>query len=786
MHRLLCLLALLGLPVWAQSVTPSDTELVTLRSAEMSAAIANEHPRLLVRPSDLAALRAFWKSLPSQPDGSALAKLLVPPLDNKALTEEPKPVKNGTTEGTKLWQAGYKAADEAGTWGQRYAMAWLLTQDPAYGREAARWLLHLASWRITQDTYRTNDELFIHALRPMLFAYDWAYDALTPEERQTIGRALQERVGILASQVIPKFSLSRPTPPDNSLSHPMRFISTLGQGGLVLLHENKAAPAWLAWSYEYYLRQFPVWGGPAGGWAEGMNYWSTGITQHQRFLEGMALLGFGAPLERPFWRNTAYFGLYNQMPYGSSFFGDLNNIANPSGSIALILEKAAILNQDPYPLAYAQKLGQKPPTDFSYYTYSGIDAFLQRFRTGQAKLPAVALSDLPQSRYFDDIGIVSMHSALGDAANDVMLAFRSSPQGSASHGFADQNSFVLNAYGQPLAINSGYREYYDSPHHVGWSRQTKSKNALLFGNQGQRIKDASASGRITRYANGSSYTFATGDATRAYAPYAQQALRHVFFVNRRYALVLDEAAAPNPVQYQWQLHARSSMILTPEQGEITQQQKDARLTVRFLSPAASALTMRQTDAFTPPVEASYQAKMPNEWHTTTETTTPAKVQNFFTLLYPWRVAGSSATTAPITAPTSANLPASKGFAATVGNDTVLMAREAEKAVDAAGWQLQGMAASFSAQGDALRFCLIETRSLSGVLELSANTPINAEGERTPQALHLEVQSPTAVTLHLRPGFVVRQVLGASQWQQESDGSVQIQLPSGSTQVTLQH
>ena len=29
-----------------------------------------------------------------------------------------------------------------------------------------------------------------------------------------------------------------------------------------------------------------------------------------------------------------------------------------------------------------------------------------------------------------------------------------------SHAFSDQKSFVLNAFGQPLAISSGYREYY--------------------------------------------------------------------------------------------------------------------------------------------------------------------------------------------------------------------------------------------------------------------------------------------------------------------------------------
>jgi len=447
------------------------------------------------------------------------------------------------------------------------------------------------------------------------------------------------------------------------------------------------------------------------------------------------------------------------------------------------MEKFAVLNADPYPLAYAKALRQKPPTNFNYYTYDGIDAILQRFRTAQAKLADVRLTDLPQSRYFDDIGVVTMHSALGDAANDIMLGFRSSPQGSASHGFADQNSFVLNAFGQPLAINSGYREYYDSPHHVGWSRQTKSKNAILFDGEGQRIKDASATGRITRYADGASYSFASGDAQRAYSAVADRALRHVFFVNRRYFVILDEAAAPDAAKYQWQLHARSPMTLSPERNEIVQQQGDARLTVRFLQPAVGALAFRQTDAFEPAVIESYRAKMPNEWHVTAETNTRARQQDFLSLLYPWKASVESGA-----APSSASIPAAKGYAMRLSgqasDEVVLMAREAEKQVEAGDWQLAGMAASFATQGDALRFTLIEATRLAGSISLQASQPISLEGVRNATGLNMTASLREPVTLQLKPGFPVKTVSGAQSWQQAGDGGVSLQLAAGALQLSL--
>ncbi len=778
MKKLILLLVVLP----AFSLAQSDGERVAARVAQFNAKLDNAHPRLLVRPADLPALREFLKTLPLQPDGPLLTKQALPPLDNKALIPEPRAVKNGTPEETRLWQSGYKAANDTAAWAQRYALAWLITEDPAYGREAARWLMHLASWSIGRETYRTNDELFIQSLRPMIFAYDWAYSALTPEERVLISKALIARMEVLAAQVQPKFSLMRPTPADDGLSHPMRFISTLGQGGLALYHEAKDAPGWLAWSYEYYQRQFPVWGGPAGGWAEGLNYWSTGITQHLRFLEGMALLGFNEPLQRPFWRNTAYFGVYGLMPYGGSSFGDLTNIMPPNGSIALMMEKFATLNADPYPQAFARALKQKPPTAFSYYSYDAIDSVLQRFRNSQAKLPEAALADLPQSRYFDDIGVVTMHSRLGDAVSDIMLGFRSSPQGAASHAFSDQNSFVLNAFGQPLAISSGYREFYGSPHHAGWTRQTKAKNAILFGGEGQRVKDETATGKITRYVDGASFGFASGDAQRAYGSRAERALRHIFFVNRRYFVILDEDAAPDAVQFQWRLHARSPMALVPERNEIIQSQGDARLTVRFIAPAVGSLRFSQTDAFDPPVIASYQAKMPNEWHVTAETVARSRQQDFLTLLYPWHASESGVL------PASQGIPAVKGHAMRLAGqgveEIVLMAREVEQQVDAAGWQLSGMAACFATQGDALRFALVETKSLAGPLTLKASQPISVEGVRNAQGLSVRATLSAPVVLQLEPGFPVRELVGAQNWRQASDGSVTLELTAGAAEVSL--
>ncbi len=751
----------------------TDSDIVTARIATLTPALKNEHPRLLLRPADIPALREFvLKTLPAQPDMAALAKLALPPLDNKLLPAQPAAVANGTQASTQAWHDGYTVANDTGNWAWRYALAWQLTGDERYGREAARWLLHLASWKIDDNVLRTNDELFIQHLRPMIFAYDWAWSALTAEERVTVSQALAARLQLLAAHIQPKFSLTRPTPPDNALSHPMRFISTLGLGGLALYHDTAAAPGWVAWSYEYYLREFPVWGGDAGGWSEGLNYWATGMTQHLRFLEAMQLEGFDEPLQRPFFRNTPWFAAYNLMPYPASSFGDLNNITTPTPSTALMMEKFALLQQDPYLMGFGHSLTTKPPMTFGYYDFGAIDAMLQLFRSAQSRLPDADLAQLPQTRYFDDIGWVAMHSHLGSKSNDIMLGFKSSPFGSASHSFADQNSFVINAFGEPLAISSGYREWYGSPHHDGWTRATASKNAILINGEGQLTKSANATGRISRFLQGSQFNFATGDAKQAYAGKATQALRHVFFVDRRYFVMLDEVAAPEEARFEWLLHARDKMALDEATNGISIARGIARLDVKLLSPAPGQLSLRQTDAFTPPVASGYEKKMPNEWHATAETLAKSKKQDFFSVLYPHRDGydAEDAVLQPIKM--------RRGFGVSVkthgADDQVFMAREDERTIRADGVEIDGLAGSISIQGTDTHLTLIATRHISSdSLDFDSSVPIDVEAIVTPTVITMQFASPKAAQLNIRQLLRPRSLNGVrkADWSYDMDAQM---------------
>lgn len=744
----------------ALSEAVNDQSLVKNGIALFNQCIPQAHPRLLIQNNELPQFREFVKTLGSQKEQAAVLKNLFGEPGDATPPEEPAaPSKEKNATQKAIWRKGYQTAFFTGTKAQQYAFSYLISNEAKYGREAARWLIHLSQWDINGGiNLKKNDEAFIQSLRPMLFAFDWANPALTPNEKKQILKALDLRLKILYQHVNAKFSLTEPTPPNNSLSHPMRFISTLGLAGLALYHELPEAPTYLAWAYEYYLRQFPVWGGADGGWSEGLNYWSTATNQHFLFLDAIKALGLSEIFAKKFFQNNGYFALYNLQPYPASSFGDLCNITAPTPNIGLIFEKYALIYQDPYLMKYAQIINQKYPSKLSYYEFSCFDSIFHLYRKSNSIINPGNLAELPRSRFFKDIGWVALHSELGSIEKDIMFALKSSPYGSASHSFSDQNSFVLNAFGEPLAISSGYREWYDSPHHMGWTRTTNSKNAITLDGKGQPLKDATATGRITRFFTGANFDFTTGDAAKAYSNLGvTKMLRQVLFVNRSHFLILDEVEAHQPTSHQWLLHAKEAMEQDPEAGKVTIKKEAANLMVRFLLPNPADLKFSQTNEFVP-VHPDYAKKMKNEWHFTADAYKPQKNRVFLTWLYPHKDQRE-----PI--PEVHSLETTKGFLVLVKSDEqqelVFLAREAEKEVASKSGALKGMAGIITSHNNVVTsVALIDgTELTTDNLDISADTPLTLEAVWNQAEIRLTIQVKHLATLKMKLPFPPKNISG---------------------------
>ena len=67
------------------------------------------------------------------------------------------------------------------------------------------------------------------------------------------------------------------------------------------------------------------------------------------------------------------------------------------------------------------------------------------------------LAELPMAKVFNETGIGTMNTSLGDIDKNAMLSFRSSSYGSTSHALANQNAFNTFYGGKAIFYSSGHR-----------------------------------------------------------------------------------------------------------------------------------------------------------------------------------------------------------------------------------------------------------------------------------------------------------------------------------------
>jgi hypothetical protein len=236
-----------------------------------------------------------------------------------------------------------------------------------------------------------------------------------------------------------------------------------------------------------------------------------------------------------------------------------------------------------------------------------------------------------------------MHSALGSPDDDIHLTFKSSPYGSFSHSHADQNAFIVNAYGESLAINSAYREFHNSPHHDQWTRQTISKNALLIDGTGQKAKSKESRGRITRFEIGTRHVWTTGDATEAYAiaqtdpQRVQRVTRDIVFIDQRYFVVRDRVEFATAGKLSWLLHSPKRIAWDSATSTAFIPGRNASLTAALVLPQAP-WSGAVTTEFPVPVDPKYVSGaigaeyVTGKWHDQAHlTVTSLQLQNSFTV-----------------------------------------------------------------------------------------------------------------------------------------------------------
>ncbi len=648
-------------------------------AAEGSSVVPQRPPRTLILPERRAAFRDYALK---GGGAKAFAKIkadfdrefLAMPFPPEPLTYgDPDPKKRDSKK-ADLWRQVQDVCGRVAGVAEAATLIWLVTGEEKYFEKAREFLLGACRWHFDPDwkagpvpgatDIEYNDEAHFRLWRKLPPVYDQLRERLTPQERQTVLEHFRVRGEknfrwITAARIE---RLRRNSLEVTPASHPVRFMAMTGLSGLALWDDLPQARQWWRLAYLFYRDQFPPWGGDDGGWAEGCAYWR-GTIEHAVFQDTLLALGDRLAYATPFWRNSPYFALYNVQPYLHTVFGDTSNAGrfNLEANTADYLRHVARVLQDGYLRTYADLCTDKrPPPEQKGLEGLGrmyptaCEFLVRNFIASDRPLPEPRpLSELPPHRFFRDVGWVSLHSALGEPDRDIQITFKSSPYGSFSHSHADQNAFILNAFGESLAINSAYREYHRSPHHQQWSWQTKSKNALLIDGLGQAVQDKNATGRITRFELLPRAVWTTGDATVAYQTgqkdkdRVQRVTRDLVFVDSRYVVLRDRVVLRTPGRLAWLLHAEEhlSWDAAHQRALIRGPRGKATLLAQLIAPDVQ-WRGSVTDQFPVPVDPRYATgeaggdyitgRWTNHRHLTVESLQPAGDFTVFAVLWPDR------------------------------------------------------------------------------------------------------------------------------------------------------
>jgi hypothetical protein len=600
------------------------------------------HPRLWLSPDGVAALRSRIAEDAAYCGWDTFYEGSVKPWLSRDLIPEPSPYP-GNKRVAHLWRKMYIDCQEIFYAIRHLSVAGVILQDDVLLARAKQWLLHAALWDAEGTTSRDyNDEAAFRVAGALAWGYDWLYDEMTEEERRLVREALLARTRQVAFHVIERSKIHQ-VPFD---SHAVRSLSSvLVPACIALLHEVPEAAVWLDYALDYFSCLYSPWGGEDGGWAEGPMYWTTGmafVTDALNLIKSYSGIDL---YKRPFFARTGDFPLYCSSPDTvRASFGDQSSLGEPPilKTGYNIRQFAGVTGNGLYQWFYEQTKPNDPDPDSKFYNYGWWDfrfdnlQYLHDYPALEPILPENGV--IEPVKWFRDIGWVAMHDRMDDPSEHLMLLTKSSGYGSISHSHGDQNAFLLHAYGEPLAIESGYYVAFGSTMHKHWRRQTRSTNSILIGGQGQYAGDnkalcKAASGVVEEVRSSADYGYSRCDATAAYkenVPYLKRFVREIYWFDQSYFVIVDYVDLERKGKIEWLMHTLYEMELS--RASFLVKGKKADMDVRFVYCSSGHLGLTQHDEFTDVDPAEYEGQ-PKQWHLHAETP-EAESHRLVTLLVP--------------------------------------------------------------------------------------------------------------------------------------------------------
>jgi hypothetical protein len=505
----------------------------------------------------------------------------------------------------KIWKDAMNHSRQMGQDAQLFGLIYLVEEEDVFGRAAVDRLLEFASWDVNGATSTfNNNEPHMSVINLGPRAYDWSHQVMTEDERSKIRTALKDR----GNQTLDRFRQYNygVTGTDN---HSGRLLGFLGECGIVLAGECDDVEEWFDFILPTTVAMYPWWGSRQGGWAQGVSYSSAYCYLFYHFIFSLREIANIDFYKKAWFRNHGEWRLLcvppnaYLVPFGDGRTGGQNSVISSWG----IQRHLGRIYGDKRFLHHADQILER--SGGSIIESRGLYSPLS-FLTPPTEGPDI---DLPRASasLFEDVGWLAIRADLVDPDNDVRFMMRSSTFGSESHSHADQNSFVIEAFGEPLAVPSGLYNLYSSAHHHGWTRQTRAHNGVTFDGAGQIVRDAEAIGKFCGYYRDERLTYALGDASSAYGNRVKRSARSVLCLDDRLFVLVDEMVPSKEAMWTWHLHSVKPMHLDRENRNVMLQYDKAILEVSFCHQ--DELFMRTFEGWDyPPFGYESESEIPEE------------------------------------------------------------------------------------------------------------------------------------------------------------------------------
>jgi hypothetical protein len=384
--------------------------------------------------------------------------------------------------------------------------------------------------------------------------YDWLFDLMNSTQISSGGMSYREALGsaIKATirfreddicgakgKVTENWNCSATTTkPDFISGHSHQNNSEIAAGLLAIIDEYPELVPLLVAVYRNFVEGFnparewiSIDGGHHMGWAYGAGYsFLDPILLWTKATDVKMIADWQSKLIYPY-----IYGLRGDMTYPSS--GDAFPVGPDRDLVSGFALWSALHFSDPYAGNFYNSWVAKKGYRFSDFVY---------WKPG---FPETSIEALPYSRLFRNSGQALMRDTW-DYPNATLLEFKSSSFGSLNHHHLDQNSFTI-FYRSPLLLDSGYYDLYGTNHWYNYYIRTIAHNSIAvwdpnekflrsgapkelqpFSNDGgqslmknthpnlEQIKEGGSNhlDGIIRYEYTSEYTYASGNASKAYNP----------------------------------------------------------------------------------------------------------------------------------------------------------------------------------------------------------------------------------------------------------------------------